>query len=89
MSLVGELRICQVVDPLKTMKFLMPKRVLKQLGMPKNVVAWRPAQALAPCRIKRIKGSGTILFGTFFAQPVCKAASQPSRRRTTRPVLSR
>jgi len=33
MSLVGQLRVCQVVDPLKTMKFVLPKSVLKNLGM--------------------------------------------------------
>jgi amidase len=32
MSLVGELRICQVVDPLKTMKVMLPRRVLQALG---------------------------------------------------------
>ena len=31
MSLVGELRVAQVVDPLKTMKFLFPKNVLRKL----------------------------------------------------------
>ena len=34
MSLVGELRVCQVVDPLKTMKFMLPKAVLACLGWP-------------------------------------------------------
>ncbi len=29
MSLIGELGICQVVDPLKTMKFMIPKTVLE------------------------------------------------------------
>jgi len=33
MSLLGELRVCQVVDPLKTMKFMFPKAVLQALGM--------------------------------------------------------
>jgi amidase len=33
MSLVGELRVCQVVDPLKSMKFLLPKGVLAGLGL--------------------------------------------------------
>lgn len=33
MSLVGELRVCQVVDPLKTMKFLLPKAVLNSLAV--------------------------------------------------------
>jgi len=33
MSLVGELRVCQVVDPLKTMKFMLPRSVLAGLGV--------------------------------------------------------
>jgi len=33
MSLVGELRVCQVVNPLKTMKFMLPKYALEALGM--------------------------------------------------------
>ena len=33
MSLVGELRVSQVVDPLKTMKFLLPKPVLSSYGL--------------------------------------------------------
>lgn len=32
MSLVGQLRFCQVVDPLKTVRFEFPKSVLKQYG---------------------------------------------------------
>lgn len=32
MSLIGELRICQVVDPLKTMKFMLPKAFLTDVG---------------------------------------------------------
>ena len=32
MSLVGELRFCQVVDPLKTVRFEFPKWVLKEYG---------------------------------------------------------
>jgi len=32
MSLLGELRVCQVVDPLKTMKFMLPKDVLSACG---------------------------------------------------------
>jgi amidase len=32
MSLVGQLRVSQVVDPLKTMKFMLPLKVLKELG---------------------------------------------------------
>jgi len=32
MSLAGELRVCQVVDPLKTMKFMLPKNVLRACG---------------------------------------------------------
>jgi amidase len=32
MSLVGELRVCQVVDPLKTMKFLLPTAILARFG---------------------------------------------------------
>jgi len=32
MSLVGELKFCQVVDPLKTVRFEFPKRVLKEYG---------------------------------------------------------
>jgi amidase len=38
MSLVGELRVCQVVDPLKTMKFMLPKPVLRGLGMASDVL---------------------------------------------------
>ncbi len=33
MSLVGQLQVCQVVDPLKTMKFVLPKAVLAGLGL--------------------------------------------------------
>jgi len=33
MSLLGELGVCQVVDPLKTMKFMLPKALLRSLGM--------------------------------------------------------
>lgn len=32
MSLAGNLGVCQVVDPLKTMKFILPKNILKKLG---------------------------------------------------------
>ena len=32
MSLVGQLKFCQVVDPLKTIRFEFPKSVLKQYG---------------------------------------------------------
>jgi amidase len=32
MSLVGELKFCQVVDPLKTVRFEFPKHVLRQYG---------------------------------------------------------
>ena len=32
MSLVGELRFCQIVDPLKTVRFEMPKKVLEAYG---------------------------------------------------------
>jgi amidase len=32
MSLVGELKFCQVVDPLKTVRFEFPKAVLKEYG---------------------------------------------------------
>jgi len=32
MSLVGQLRFCQVVDPLKTMRFEFPKKVLAEYG---------------------------------------------------------
>ena len=32
MSLVGELKFCQVVDPLKTIRFEFPKKVLAQYG---------------------------------------------------------
>ena len=32
MSIVGQLRVCQVVDPLKTMRFEFPKSVLKAYG---------------------------------------------------------
>jgi amidase len=32
MSLVGELKFCQVVDPLKTVRFEFPKYVLEQYG---------------------------------------------------------
>ena len=32
MSLVGQLRFCQVVDPLKTVRFEFPKAVLKEYG---------------------------------------------------------
>jgi amidase len=37
MSLIGELKFCQVVDPLKTVRFEFPKAVLQQYGfqMPK------------------------------------------------------
>ena len=32
MSLVGELKFCQIVDPLKTVRFEFPKAVLKEYG---------------------------------------------------------
>ncbi len=32
MSAAGSLRICQVVDPAKTVRFEFPKRVLAQIG---------------------------------------------------------
>jgi amidase len=32
MSLVGQLKFCQVVDPLKTVRFEFPKSVLQQYG---------------------------------------------------------
>ena len=32
MSAAGSLRICQVVDPAKTVRFEFPKRVLAQFG---------------------------------------------------------
>jgi amidase len=32
MSLVGQLKFCQVVDPLKTVRFEFPKSVLRQYG---------------------------------------------------------
>lgn len=32
MSLVGQLKFCQVVDPLKTVRFEFPKTVLKDYG---------------------------------------------------------
>ncbi|SFB96223.1 amidase [Pragia fontium DSM 5563 = ATCC 49100] len=33
MSIVGDLQICQVVDPLKTCRFAMPQQVIQQLGI--------------------------------------------------------
>ena len=33
MSLVGDLQVCQVVDPLKTMRFSLPKSLLKSHGL--------------------------------------------------------
>lgn len=36
MSLVGELKFCQVVDPLKTVRFEFPKAVLKEYGFEMN-----------------------------------------------------
>jgi amidase len=32
MSLAGQLRFCQIVDPLKTVRFEFPKQVLRQRG---------------------------------------------------------
>ena len=32
MSLIGDLHVCQVVDPLKTMRFSLPKCLLKKYG---------------------------------------------------------
>jgi amidase len=32
MSLVGQLKFCQVVDPLKTVRFEFPKSVLAEYG---------------------------------------------------------
>jgi amidase len=32
MSLVGELKFCQVVDPEKTVRFEFPKKVLAEFG---------------------------------------------------------
>ena len=37
MSLVGELQVCQVVDPLKTMRFGFPKRYLRPLGFAQSI----------------------------------------------------
>lgn len=37
MSLLGELRVCQVVDPLKTMKFLLPKTAIAALDVDSRV----------------------------------------------------
>jgi amidase len=37
MSLLGELQVCQVVDPLKTMRFALPKKLLASCGMGKNL----------------------------------------------------
>jgi len=34
MSLLGELRVCQVVDPLKTMKLMLPRPALAACGLP-------------------------------------------------------
>jgi len=33
MSLVGQLQFCQVVDPLKTVRFIMPKKYLGEIGI--------------------------------------------------------
>lgn len=41
MSVVGELRVCQVVDPLKTMRFVLPRSVLEPLGF-NDVKAFEP-----------------------------------------------
>jgi amidase len=32
MSLLGDLQVCQVVDPLKTMRFAVPKLIVKRFG---------------------------------------------------------
>jgi amidase len=32
MSLAGQLRFCQIVDPLKTVRFEFPKQILRQRG---------------------------------------------------------
>ena len=32
MSLLGDLQVCQVVDPLKTMRFALPKIVVNRFG---------------------------------------------------------
>jgi amidase len=32
LSLVGELKFCQVIDPLKTVRFEFPKAVLAEYG---------------------------------------------------------
>lgn len=37
MSLVGDLHVCQVVDPLKTMRFTLPKWFLRSQGIEGNV----------------------------------------------------
>ncbi len=42
MSLAGDLNVCQVVDPLKTMRFTLPKFVLRAFGM-----GYRPAKRVA------------------------------------------
>ena len=38
MSLLGQLRVCQVVDPLKTMKFILPKSALAALDIDDRLV---------------------------------------------------
>jgi amidase len=43
MSLVGDLGVCQVVDPLKTMRFAIPRLVLEPLGLA-SVKALAPPQ---------------------------------------------
>ena len=39
MSLVGELRVAQVVDPLKTIKFLLPLDVLRRVATERALAA--------------------------------------------------
>jgi amidase len=38
MSLVGDLQVCQVVDPLKTMRFSLPKSLLKSHGLDNSAI---------------------------------------------------
>ena len=38
MSLIGELQVCQVVDPLKTMRFGVPKSLLRAYGMSEGIM---------------------------------------------------
>ena len=41
LSLCGNVEVCQIVDPMKTARFVVPKYVLAGLGLLKLYQLWR------------------------------------------------